>query len=153
MKSTKFKSVGFSNKAKEIKMEYTSGQKIVVHYSSFGIKKNIRSVWVDKETGGRSVGVEFLNGNVDYIPYDQPLYLVKDPEYLLQNHIENVVAHINEVILQKRISRKFLARQLEISNNQIQRLLNPRILNKNLRQLYKLGAFLNLEFKLELEAA
>ena len=134
-------------------MEYTSGQKVIVHYGTLGIKKNIKSIWVDKETKGRSIGIELVNGDVDYVPYDQPLYIVRDPEYLLQNHIENVIARMNEVISQKHISKKYLARQLETSDNQVQRLLNPKILNKNLMQLYKLGALLDLEFKLELEAA
>ena len=153
MKSTRFKSVKFSNKNKKIKVEYTSGQKVVVHYGSLGIRKNIRSVWVDKETGNKSVGIEFLDGDVDYMPYDQPLYIVKDPEYLLQNHVENVIAQINEIISRKQVSRKYLARQLGTSDNQVQKLLNPKILNKNLTQLYKLGSLLGLEFKLDLEVA
>ena len=53
----------------------------------------------------------------------------------------------------KKISKKYLARQLKTSDNQIQRLLNPNILNKNLIQLYKLAYLLNLEFEVHLTEA
>ncbi|MGR3319559.1 MAG: helix-turn-helix domain-containing protein, partial [Candidatus Anammoxibacter sp.] len=53
----------------------------------------------------------------------------------------------------KKISKKFLARQLVTSDNQIQRLLNPNIPNKNLTQLYKIASILKLEFELTLKGA
>lgn len=87
------------------------------------------------------------------MPYDQPLFLIKDPEYMLQNHIENIVARINEEIDRKKISKKHLARQLKTSDNQVQRLLNPQIVNKNLTQLYKLASLLDLEFEVSVKAA
>ena len=87
------------------------------------------------------------------MPYDQPLFLIKDPEYMLRDHIENIVARINEEIDRKKISKKYLARQLKTSDNQVQRLLNPRIINKNLTQLYKLAALLGLEFEVSVKAA
>ena len=37
------------------------------------------------------------------ITYDQPLFLIKDPEYMLHNHIEHIVARINEEIGRKKI--------------------------------------------------
>jgi ribosome-binding protein aMBF1 (putative translation factor) len=87
------------------------------------------------------------------VPYDQPLAIVKDPEFMLQNHIENVIAQIKEELARKKVSKKYLARQLETSDNQIQRLLNPNILNKNLTQLYKLASLLELQFEINLTAA
>ena len=63
---------------------------------------------------------------------------------MLRDHIENVVARINEEIDRKKISKKYLARQLKTSDNQVQRLLNPRIM---LTQLYKLAALVGLEFE------
>ena len=72
---------------------------------------------------------------------------------LLRDHIENIVASINEEIDRKKISKKYLARQLKTSDNQVQRLLNPRIMNKNLTQLYKLAALLGLEFEVSVKAA
>ncbi|MCB9061539.1 MAG: helix-turn-helix transcriptional regulator [Halobacteriovoraceae bacterium] len=153
MKSTKIKAATFSNKKKEIQITYTSGKEVVIHFGSIGITKNIQSVWPDKETNYKSLGIEYADGEVDYMPYDQPLAIVKDPEFLLQNHIENVISHINEELKRKKVSKKYLARQLGTSDNQIQRLLNPNILNKNLTQLYKLAALLELQFEMNLVAA
>ena len=72
---------------------------------------------------------------------------------MLRDHIENIVARINEEIDRKKISKKYLARQLKTSDNQVQRLLNPRFMNKNLTQLYKLAALLDLEFEVSVKAA
>lgn len=153
MKNIKFKSAKYSNKKKEIYITYTSGEKTVIHYSSLGISHHIKNIQVDKETSGKSLKIDFINGKTDYLPYDQPLFLTKNPEYMLHNHIENVISQINEEIRRKKMSKKHLARQLKTSDNQIQRLLNPNILNKNLPQLYKLASLLDLEFKVSVKVA
>ena len=153
MKNQKIKSATFSNKRREIEIEYNSGKKVSVHYASLNLAKNIKAVRVDQETNGRSLEIEFMDGTLDYMPYDQPLAIAQDPEFMLQNHIENVIAQIKEEMVNKKISKKYLARQLETSDNQIQRLLNPDILNKNLVQLYKLASLLGLQFEINLMAA
>ena len=149
----KFRSATFSNRKKEIHIVYASGKKVVVHYGSLGITDPIKHIRVDEETSGRSLKIEFADGKTDYMPYDQPLFLTRDPEYMSRDHIENIVASINEEIDRKKISKKYLARQLKTSDNQVQRLLNPRIMNKNLTQLYKLAALLGLEFEVSVKAA
>ena len=153
MKTETFKSVTFSNKKKQINVEYTSKKKAIVHYGCLSIKQNIKEVWIDKETKGKSVGIKFADGTIDYMPYDQPLAITKDPEYMLQNHIEHIIARIIDELEKKRISKKFLARHLATSDNQIQRLLNPNIINKNLMQLYKVASLLGLEFEIYLKGA
>ena len=150
MNRLKFRSAKFSNKKKEINIVYMSGKSIVIHYGSLGISKNIKNIQIDRETGNKSLIIEFVDGKIDYLPYDQPLHIVGDPEYILQNHVENIIAQIKEVLARKKISKKYLARQLKTSDNQIQRLLNPNILNKNLVQLYKLAYLLGLEFEVHL---
>lgn len=153
MKNHTFKAVNFSNNKKQIEVIYTSGKKVTIHYGALGIRKKINSTWVDKETKGKSIGIEYIDGTTDFMPYDQPLAIVKDPEYLLQDHIERVIAQIKEVIKEKRISKRYLAQQLKTSDNQIQRLLDPSILNKNLSQLYKIASLLGLQFEFELKEA
>lgn len=153
MKNIKFKKAEFNNRKKHLVVTYTSGKKISLHYSHLDIRSPIRKVWVDKETRGQSLGLQFENGKTDFLPYDQPLALVKDPEFLLQNQIEMLTARIKEVIHSKKISKRYLAEQLHTSDNQIQRLLNPKILNKNLSQLYQMGALLGLELEISMKAA
>lgn len=153
MTSHKFKIVSFNNRKKQLTVAYTSGKKMILHYSSLGIYANIQKVWIDPETKGQSVGIELSNGKIDYMPYDQPLAIVKDSDYLLQTQMELLIADIKEAIQQKKISKRYLAEQLHTSDNQIQRLLNPAILNKNLKQLYQLATLLNLELKINTEKA
>ena len=153
MKNQKIKDAEFSNKKKELTVLYCSGKEVTIHYGSLGLNQSINDVWVDTETKGRSLVIELEDGDVEYMPYDQPLALIGDPEFLLQNHIEHIIAQINEELAKKRISKKYLARQLNTSDNQIQRLLNPNILNKNLSQLYKLAALLGLKFEMNIVAA
>lgn len=153
MRSPTFKSAAFSNKSKEIELVYTSGKRVTLLYASLNLKKKIQRVWVDRETKGKSVGMEFEDGLVDYLPYDQPLAIVKDPEYILQNHIERITAQIKDEIARQKIPRRFLARQLKTSENQIQKLLNPEILNKNLGQLYKMVSLLGLECEIQIRKA
>ena len=153
MKGSKFQSVQFSNKTKEISIAYTSGRSITIHYGSLGINKNIKDIKIDRQTGQKSLIVEYLDGSLDFLPHDQPLYIVRDPEYMLQSHIEDIIAQIKETICRKKISKKFLARQLKTSDNQIQRLLDPKNLNKNLIQLYKLAYLVDLEFEIHIKAA
>lgn len=149
MSDKKFKMVSYNNRKKQIAFVYTSGKRVTVHYSQLGIKRNISRTWIDRETSGQSVGYEFEGGRVDYMPYDQPLAVARDPEFLLRTHIERLTAKIKGVLKKKKISKRYLAEQLETSDNQIQRLLDPAILNKNLSQLYQIAALLGLPLRLQ----
>ena len=153
MKDTKFKNVKFNNRKRQIEVTYTSGKKYTIHYSSLGIKKNILEALIDDETKGHSIIFKFNDGKHDYMPYDQPLAIMKDPEYLLSTHIEYITAMIKKTLKDKKISKKYLAEQLNTSENQIHRLLNPTILNKNLEQLYKIISLLGYEFKISIDQA
>ncbi len=153
MKTKKIKSVTYNNRKKQIALIYANGKKVTLHYGHLGITENLLNAWVDKETRGQSIGLKFANGKTDYVPYDQPLAIVKDADYLLQNQLEVVLSYIKEAIQSRKLSKKYLAEQLNTSENQIQRLLNPKIINKNLSQLYHLISLLHLELKLNIKEA
>ena len=103
MRQTKFKTVDFSNRRRELYLTYSCGKKVTLHFSMLGIEKEkIASARVDEETGGKSAVLEFANGAVDYLPYDQPLHILKDPDYLLQEHIELVIAQIKAEMRKKK---------------------------------------------------
>ena len=153
MKSEKIRSVSFDNRKRQISVVYTSGKEVTAHYGQLGIRKKIQRVWVDKATRGRSIGIEFLDGTKDYMPFDQPLSVAGDPEFLLQTQIELLIAKIKGELKRRRISKRYLAEKLQTSDNQIQRLLNPTILNKNVEQLYKIAGILHLHFKIGFEDA
>ena len=153
MKTERIRAVQFDNRRRTIDVEYFTGKRAKVHYGQLGLAEKISAVWVDEETGRRSVGIRLVDGTEDYMPYDQPLALAKDPEDLLRDQIERVVARIQQALARKHVSKRFLAVQLGTSDNQIQRLLNPSILNKNLEQLYRVGLLLGLEFEWRVKQA
>lgn len=149
----KFKNAEFNNRKRQIIFTYTDGKTVTSHYGQFGIKNTIARIWVDRETSGQSIGLEFADGKKDYIPFDQPLALARDPEYLLQNQIEIIIAHIKNALKVRSLSKRYLAEQLKTSDNQIQRLLDPEITNKNWSQLYKILALLDIEPKFSIRKA
>jgi hypothetical protein len=147
MKPLKFKSATFSNKKKQIEILYTNKKTATIHFGSIGIKKLIKDLKVDKETNGKTLKIIFEDQTIDFLPYDQPLVISRDPEMLLQLHIERITAKIKEAIAKQKISKRYIAERLETSDNQVQRLLSPSILNKNLCQLYKIADLVGLEFE------
>ena len=153
MKTVKIKKAEFNNRKKVLTVHYMNGKTVDVHYAQLGIKKNLETAWVDQDTKGHSLGLRFEDGNEDYMPYDQPLAIARDPEYLLQTHIERLTAIIKATIKERKISKRFLAEQLRTSDNQVQRLLNPDILNKNLEQLYKIATLVGLELEWHIKEA
>lgn len=153
MKKDTFKSVSFNNRKKQLIFIYGDERKITVHFGKLNIDQNIKKAWIDEETGFKSVGLEFEDGNIDYIPYDQPLSISGDPDFVLRNHIELITAHINKELAKQGISKHYLAESLNTSDNQIQRLLNPSLLNKNLKQLYTILDILGLRLELKLKTA
>jgi hypothetical protein len=150
MKSKKFKLAQANNRKKQLTVTYSSGKTLVIHYGSLGIFKNIERVWVDSETRGQSLGIEYSDGTIDFMPYDQPLAISKDPEFILQNQVEVLIAEIKKTLQEKKISKRYLAEQLHTSDNQVHRLLDPTILNKNLEQLYKIASLTGIDLQLRI---
>ncbi len=149
----KIKNVEFNNRAKQVRVLYSSGKSIEFHYGQVGFRKNLSQAWVDPETGHKSIVFEFEDGKIEYMPYDQPLALAKDPEFLLQTQIELLTSQIKTELAKRKISKRFLANHLGTSDNQVQRLLNPEILNKNLEQLYHIAGLLGLECEIKLKTS
>jgi len=147
MKTVRIRAVRFDNRRRVLDVEYASAKCISVHYGHLGIAKKIIAAWVDKDTRGRAVGIRLEDGTEEYMPYDQPLALARDPEYLLRTQLEQVLARIRLALADRHISKRYLAEQLNTSDNQIQRLLDPSILNKNLGQLYRIALLLGIELE------
>lgn len=147
MKSERIRAVSFDNRRRRLAIEYASGKRAEVHYGHLAITTKVIEAWVDTETRGGAVDMRLEDGTEEYMPWDQPLALVQDPEFLLRTHLERVLAHIHRAFADKHISKRYLARQLGTSDNQIQRLLDPSSLNKNLTQLYRIALLLGIELE------
>ncbi len=153
MKSTRVKKVTFDNRKKQLTVHYAARQEATIHYGQIGITQNLRQAYSDKETGHRTIVLILADGSTEFMPSDQPLALIKDPEFVLQTHIERLVARIRRELQKKGVSLRYVARQLSTSDNQVQRLLSPSVLNKNLSQLYRIAAILDLEVEVHIKEA
>ena len=153
MKQPRVTRVSFNNRKKQLVVEYGSGTQVLVHYGQVGIRKNLRSASPDRESGGRAIRLEYRDQTTDYMPYDQPLAAAKDPEFMLRHDLEVLIARIRQRLAQQRISLRHLAERLKTSDAQVQRLLDPSILRKNLGQLYAIGAVLNLKMEVRVKDA
>ncbi len=147
------RSVRFDNRRRVLDVEYASGKHVAVRYGQLGITKKISEAWIDRETGRRTIVLRFQDGQEEYIPYDQPLAMVGDPEYLLRAQIERLLARIRQALAAKHISTRRIARQLSISDDQVQRLLDPTSLNKNLQHLHRVVLLLGLELEWQIRDA
>lgn len=78
MRVPKLQSATFSNTKKEVFVVYKSGKEATVRYDSLGIDKNIKEIWIDKETKDKTLGLRFEDGTADYMPSDQPLFMTSD---------------------------------------------------------------------------
>ena len=153
MKQHRITRVSFHNRKKQLVVEYGSGTQVLVHYGEVGIRKNLRSASLDRETGGRAIRLDYRDGTTDFMPYDQPLAAVRDPEFMLRHDLEVLVARIRERLDQQRISLRHLAERLKTSDAQVQRLLDPSNLRKNLSQIYAIGAVLDLKVEVRVKDA
>ena len=68
MKTERIEAVEFNNRARQLSVQYRSGKTINIHFGQIGITKTIARVWVDRETNGRAIGIEFADGSTDFIP-------------------------------------------------------------------------------------
>ena len=151
MKVHKVTSVAFNNRKREVEVTYEGGQVVCLHYSQLKIYQHLQNAGVDPESGGMAFFVEKRNGRKDFIPYDIPLILSGDPDYLLQAEIEELLAEIRQRMKQHHLSKKFLARALETSDMQIERLLSLDNLNKNFIQLNRIAHVLGVTLSMHLK--
>jgi hypothetical protein len=153
VKHKKFKKVEFDNKKRLFHLEYTSGLKLDCPYFSLHIKGKVIDAGPDVEVGGHSFYFTLENGKTDYVPFDQPLHIVQNPEYAKEQTLYQMTKQLNEFIKNSGISKRELARRLNTSLSQLARLLDTANYKKEMSRLVEIGAILNYEFHWEFEKA
>jgi|SRR5579884_2821965 len=153
MKHKRFRKVSFDNKKRVFHLEYTSGLKLDCPYSSLGIKDRIVDAGPDKEVGRHSFYFTTEDGTTDYVPFDQPLHIMQNPEYVKEQTLYQMTKRINEFIRREGVSKRELARRLNTSLSQLSRLLDTTNYTKELSRLIEIAAILDYEFKWEFKKA
>lgn len=153
MRHKRFKKVALNNKKRVFHLEYTSGLKIECPYSALRIRNKVVEAGPDKESGKHSFYFILENGRKEFVPFDQPLHIVQNPEYVKQNTLYEVTKQINEFVEREKVSKRELARRLGTSLSQLSRLLDTSNYEKELSRLIELAAVLNYEFEWEFKKA
>ena len=122
-------------------------------YSALGIRDKVIEAGPDKEVGGHSFYFTLGNGKKDYVPYDQPLHIAQNPEYVRQQTLYEMTELLNRLIKESKVPKRELARRLGTSLSQLTRLLDTTNYKKELSRLIELAAMLNYEFKWEFKRA
>ncbi len=151
MKHKKFKSAEFDNKKRVFHLTYTSGLTLDCPYSALGIKEKIVESAPDSEVGGHSLYFITESGVENYVPYDQPLHIVQNPEYVKQQALFEMTKKINGFIKIEKVSKRELARRLNTSMAQLLRLLDTTNYKKELSRLIEIASILNYDFKWEFQ--
>ena len=149
----KILSADFNNRKKELTVVYQNKKTVVLHYGQLGIKINIKTVGIDPDSHGLALVLVLENGKEEFIPYDIPLIFSKDPDYLFQTKIEELIVDIKIKMKKNEISKKYLARQLQTSDIQIERLLNPKNPKKNFLQINKIAHILGMNLLIKMKKA
>ena len=145
MKHKKFKSVKFDNKMRVFHLIYTSGLTLDCPYSALGIQEKILEAAPDTEVGAHSFYFLTESGIKDYVPADQPLHIVQNPEYVKQQALYEMTKKINEFIKIEKISKRELARRLKTSMAQLLRLLDTTNYKKEFSRHIEIASILNYE--------
>lgn len=153
MKHRKFKKVTFDNKKRVFHLEYTSGLNVDCPYSALSIREKVIEAAPDPEVGDHSFYFVLESGKKDYVPYDQPLHISQNPEYLKQQTLYEMTKAINEFIRKEKVPKRELARRLGTSMSQLSRILDTTNYKKELSRLIEIAAMLNYEFKWEFKKA
>ncbi len=153
MKHKKFKKVEFDNKKRVFHLAYTSGLKLDCPYFSLGIRGKVLEAAPDAEVGGHSFYFVLEDGRKDYVPFDQPLHILQNPEYVKERTLYEMTKSLNEFIKAEKASKRELARRLGTSMSQLARLLDTANYKKELSRLIELAALLNYELKWEFKKA
>ena len=146
MKHKKIKDVEFDNKKRLFHLEYTSGLKVECPYSALGIQGKVVEAAPDKEVGRHSFYFILENGKKGFVPYDQPLHIIQNPEYVKHQTLFEVTKQLNEFIVNENVSKRELCRRLGTSMTQLLRLLDTTNYTKELSRLIEIAAMLNYEF-------
>jgi hypothetical protein len=153
MKHEKFRSVQFNNRKKVFHLIYTSGLEVDCPYSAISVKKNVVEAGPDKEVGNHSFYFILEDGYTGYVPYDQPLHIINHPDYVKEEIMWRVTIQLRDVIASKNISKREIARRMNTSVTQINRLLDQTNYNKDLSRLIEMAAIIGYEFDWSLRKA
>jgi hypothetical protein len=145
--------VVYNNQDNIISIHYKDGRIFNVPYHKLKISSPLSSAGIDMETRGCAFYYKQQESEKVYVPYDIPLIINNDPEYMFELKLENLSADLKQKILQSKIPKYRLAKMLNTSESQLYRLLDPNRASKNIFQLFKLAQLIGMDLQIRLKKA
>ena len=116
-------------------------------------KNPVVAVWRDKDAGYEAFTYELKDGRGDTVLTDQVLYYNKDPKIVREAMLYQLSCQAQELLKQRRLSKRGVARQLSIQPAQLYRLLDPTFYGKTIDQMVRLFASLGEEVEIRVKPA
>ena len=113
----------------------------------------VLEVFADSELAKEAFTYRLLDKEEDSILMDQVLYLNKDPEILRRDLLYKLSIEAQKEVKQSGITKRALARRLNISPSNLYRLLDQTSYGKTIDQMIKLLLALGRQIELKTKAA
>lgn len=114
--------------------------------------KNLHKVYVDKELGEEAITLLFINGEEDSVPLDAFLEEGKDPDFYKDLCLYEMTLLLIEKFEESEITKSKLAKSLDTSMSQINRLMDTSNKSKTIDQIIKALAVLGHKIVLSAKA-
>lgn len=102
----------------------------------------IRSLTIDKDTGKQSFSYKLKDGRGDTVLAEQVLHVNQDPEVLRKELLYKLTYEIQELIAARKLTKRSVARLLNIHPAQLYRLLDQKFYGKTIDQMIRVFAAL-----------
>ncbi len=101
-------------------------------------KNPISSVYVDPELANEGFTYVLLNGKEDSVLLEQVLYINRDPDVTREYLLYDLSCTAQKLLKDSKITKRSLARRLEIQPTQLYRLLDQTFYGKTIDQMVRL---------------
>lgn len=156
VKGTRISRVVCENKKREFVVE-AKGNKWIFPYSELSIKPSasdpVISVSKDFELGSQGFNYVLASGKTDTVLLEQVMAYNQAPEYLIDELLYRLTLAAINTLRKKDLTKRQLARRLNTSPAQIQRLFDPTYYRKTIDQMVRLLRVLGYEVDIILKSA
>jgi predicted XRE-type DNA-binding protein len=138
----KIKSIKVNNRKKCFEIITSDRREFIFPYSKLVLKpqqdNKIADVFVDKEIGLEGFTYVLENGNEDTVHIDDILFYNKNPDYMKEVRLHEMTCEALSLLEEKKVSKNEIARRMDCTKTQLNRLLDPTFYGKSTDQMIKL---------------
>ena len=150
----KIEKVSYNNRKRAFEVTTSKG-KMDFPYSKLQLKPSgadhLNRVSVDKELGNRAFTYQLKSGKEGSVHIDAILEYHRDPDYVRDILLYQLTVQAQEILRQKKTSKREVIRRLGTSPTQFYRLIDQAFYGKTIDQMIKLLSALDYDVNLSIE--